>query len=60
MRNITIHNKKNMHYMTKINKITSAANQIQPVHRIIETSSFVSLLRSQLVAKIHWFSLNGQ
>ena len=36
--------------MTKINKITSAANQNQPVHRIIETSSFMSLLRAQLVA----------
>ena len=48
MRNITIQN-KNMHYMTKINKITSAANQNQPVHRIIETSS------AQLVANNHWF-----
>ena len=50
MRNITI-----LHYMTKINKITSAANQNQPVHRIIETSSFMSLLRAQLVANNHWF-----
>ena len=41
--------------MTKINKITSAANQNQPVHRIIETSSFMSLLRAQLVANNHWF-----
>ena len=41
--------------MTKINKITSAANQDQPVHRIIETSSFMSLLRAQLVANNHWF-----
>ena len=41
-----------MHYMTKINKITSAANQNQPVHRIIETSSFMSLLCAQLVAII--------
>ena len=55
MRNITIQNKKNMHYMTKINKITSAANQNQPVHRIIETSSFMALLRAQLVANNHWF-----
>ena len=38
--------------MTKINKITSTANQNQPVHRIIETSSFMSLLRAQLVAII--------
>ena len=44
-----------MLYMTKINKITSAANQNQPVHRIIETSSFMPLLRAQLVAKKHWF-----
>ena len=44
-----------MHYMTKINKITSAANQNQPVHRIIETSSFMSLLRAKLVANNHWF-----
>ena len=42
-----------MHYITKINKITSAANQNQPVHRIIETSSFMSLLRAQLVATNH-------
>ena len=55
MRNITIQNKKNMHYMTKINKITSAANQNQPVHRIIETSSFMSLQRAQLVANNNWF-----
>ena len=48
MRNITIQN-KNMHYMY-MKKITSAANQNQPVHRIIETSSFMSLLRAQLVA----------
>ena len=41
--------------MTKINKITSAANQNQPVHRIIETSSFISLLRAQLVANNNWF-----
>ena len=54
MRNITIQN-KNMHYMTKINKITSAASQNQPVHRTIETSSFMSLLRAQLVAYNHWF-----
>ena len=45
-----------MHYMTKINKITSAASQNQPVHRTIETSSFTSLLRAQLVANTHWFS----
>ena len=44
-----------MHYMTKINKITSAAYQNQPVHRIIEASSFLSLLRAQLVANNHWF-----
>ena len=55
MRNITIQNKKNMHYMANINKITSAANQNQPVHRNIETSSFMSLLRAQLVANNHWF-----
>ena len=53
MRNITIQN-KNMHYMY-MKKITSAANQNQPVHRIIETSSFMSLLRAQLVANNHWF-----
>ena len=41
--------------MTKIKKITSAANQNQPVHRIIETSSFMSLLRAKLVANNHWF-----
>ena len=41
--------------MTKINKITSAANRNQPMHRIIETSSSMSLLRSQLVANNHWF-----
>ena len=41
--------------MTKINKITSAANQNQPVHRMIETSSFMSLLRAQLAANSHWF-----
>ena len=41
--------------MTKINKITSAANQNQPVHRMIETSSVMSLLRAQLVANNHWF-----
>ena len=41
--------------MTKINKLTSAANQSQPVHRIIETSSSMSLLRAQLVANNHWF-----
>ena len=52
MRNITIQNKKNVHYMTKINKITSAANQNQPVHRIIETSSVMSLLRAHLVTII--------
>ena len=44
-----------MHYMTKTNKITSAANQNQPVHRIKETSSFMSLLHAQLVANNHWF-----
>ena len=44
-----------MDYMTKNNKITSAANQNQPVHRIRETSSFMSLLRAQLVANNHWF-----
>ena len=44
-----------MHYMTKINKITSAANQNQPVHRLIETSSFMSLLHAQLVANNHCF-----
>ena len=47
--------KKNMHYMTKTNKITSAADQNQPVHRIKETSSFMSLLHAQLVANNHWF-----
>ena len=52
-RYITIQNKKNMHYMSKINKITSAANQNQPAHRIIETSTFMSLLRAQLVANNH-------
>ena len=41
--------------MTKINKITSAANQNQSVHRIIETSSFMSLLPAQLVANNSWF-----
>ena len=41
--------------MTKINKITSAANQNQPVHRLIETSSFMSSLRAQLVVNNHWF-----
>ena len=41
--------------MTKINKIPSAANQNQPVHRMIETSSFMSLLRAQLVPNNHWF-----
>ena len=46
---------KHMHYMTKINKITSAANQNQPAHRMIETSSFVSFLRAQLIANNHWF-----
>ena len=46
---------KHMHHMTKINKITSAANQNQPVHRITETSSCMSLLRAQLVAYNHWF-----
>ena len=55
MRNITIQNKKSMHYMTKIKKITSAANQNPPVHKIIETSSFMSLLHAQLVANNHWF-----
>ena len=52
MRNITIQNKKKyaLH-----DKITSAANQNQPVRRIIETSSFMSLLRAQLVANNHWF-----
>ena len=54
MRNITIP-PKNMYYMTEINIITSAANQNQPVHIIIETSSFMSLLRAQLVANNHWF-----
>ena len=57
MRDITIQNKthdKN-HYMTKINKITSAANQNQLVNRMIETSNFMSLLRAQLVANNHWF-----
>ena len=58
MRNITIQNKTyNMHYMKKINQITSAANQNQPVHRMIETSSFMSLLCAQLVANSHWFPL---
>ena len=33
-----------MHPMTKINKITSAAKQNQPVHKMTETSSFMSLL----------------
>ena len=51
MRNITIQNKKYALH-DKINKITSAANQNQHVHRIIETSSFMSLLRAQLVANI--------
>ena len=41
--------------MTKINKITFAANQNQPVHRLIETSSFMSLLCAQLIANNHWF-----
>ena len=41
--------------MTKINKITSAPSQNQPVHRMTETSSFMSLLRAQLVAENHWF-----
>ena len=54
MRNITIQNKKYALH-EKINKITSAANQKQPVHRIIETSSFMSLLHAQLVANNHWF-----
>ena len=54
MRNITVQN-KNMHYMTKNQQITSAANQNQPVHRIIETSIFMSLLRAQFVANNHWF-----
>ena len=55
MRNITIQNKKKYALHEKIKKITSAANQNQPVHRIIETSSFMSLLRAQLVANNHWF-----
>ena len=41
--------------MSKINKITSAANQNQPAHRIIETSSFMSLQRAKLVANNRWF-----
>ena len=41
--------------MTKINKITSAANQNQPVHRMIETSSFMSLVCAQLIANNHLF-----
>ena len=44
-----------MHHVTKINKITSAANQDQPVHRMTENSSFMSLMRAQLVANNHWF-----
>ena len=44
-----------MHSVSKINKITSAANQSQLVHRMIETSSFVSLLRAKLVASKYWF-----
>ena len=54
MRNITIQNKTYVH-MTKINKITSAANQNQPVHRRTESSNFVSLLRAQLVGNNHWY-----
>ena len=52
---------KHMHHMTKINKITSAANQNQPVHRMTETSNFISLLSAQLVADNHWFPyMNGE
>ena len=47
-----------MHYMTKINKITSAANKNQPVHRMIETSSFMSLLRAQLVNGFPLWTVN--
>ena len=47
MRNITLHNKTYaLHDF--FYKIASAANQNQPVHRTIETSSFMSLLRAQL------------
>ena len=55
MRNITIQNKRYALH-DKINKITSAGNQTldRPVHRIIETSSFMSLLSAQLVANNHW------
>ena len=45
-----------MHHMTKINKITSAVNQNQPVLRMTETSTIMSLLHAQLVANNHWFS----
>ena len=43
--------------MTKINKITSTANQNQPVYRIIETTSFMSFLCAQLVANNHRFPI---
>ena len=46
---------KHMHHMTKINKVTSAANHDQPVHRMPKTSSSMSLLRAQLVANNNWF-----
>ena len=46
---------KHMHHMTKINKVTSAANHDQPVHRMAKTSSSMSLLRAQLVANNNWF-----
>ena len=55
MRNITIQNKTYMHHMTKVNKITYAANQNQPLHRLTVTSRFMSLLHAQLVANNHWF-----
>ena len=55
MRNITIQNKKYALHDRNQQKITSAANQNKPVHRIIEISSFMSLLRAQLVANNHWF-----
>ena len=45
MRNITIQNKTHALH-DKINKITSAANQNQPVHRMIEISSFMSFLHA--------------
>ena len=51
-RNITIQNKT---YASLDKNPQNTANKNQPVQRMTETSSFMSLLRAKLVANSHFF-----